>query len=77
MDHRPTTESPTTPWAGVDRDENGQKRSVNTKTISIFVFFLPEMKSKTLTPKTETISVFRKHRKRKFGTENTSVRVKT
>jgi hypothetical protein len=56
------------------RDENGQKRSVNTKTIIIFIF-LSETKSKTVTPETETISVFRKHRKRTFGAENTPVTV--
>jgi hypothetical protein len=57
------------------RDENGRKRSVNTKTITVFIFFLSETKSKTVTSETETISVFRKHQKRKFGAENTPVTV--
>jgi uncharacterized protein YjhX (UPF0386 family) len=47
------------------RDENGRKRSVNTKTITVFIFL----------SETETISVFRKHRKRKFDAENTPVTV--
>jgi hypothetical protein len=34
-----------------------------------------EMKSETVKPETETILIFRKHRKRKFNTENTSVMV--
>jgi hypothetical protein len=32
------------------RDENGRKRSVNTKTITVFIFFYPKTKSKTVTP---------------------------
>ena len=40
-----------------------------------FSYFLSETKSKTVTPETETISVFRKHQKRKFGAENTPVTV--
>jgi hypothetical protein len=40
-----------------------------------FSYFLSETKSKTATPETETISVFRKHRKRKFGAENTPITV--
>jgi hypothetical protein len=42
-----------------------------------FPYFLSETKSETVTSETETISVFRKHRNRKFGTENTSVLVGT
>jgi hypothetical protein len=57
------------------RDENGRKQLVNTKTITIFHIFLSETKSKTVTPETETISVSRKHQKRKFGPENTPVTV--
>jgi hypothetical protein len=56
------------------RDENGRKRSVNTKTIIVHIF-LSETKSKTVTPETEIISVFRKYRKGKFGAENTPVTV--
>jgi hypothetical protein len=33
------------------------------------------MKSEMVNPETETISIFRKHRKRKFDTKNTSVMV--
>jgi hypothetical protein len=44
-----------------------------------FPYFLSETKSKTVTSETETetISVFRKHRNRKFGMKNTSVPVGT
>jgi hypothetical protein len=59
----------------VDRDEKGQKRSVNTKIIIVFIFLL-KTKSKTVTPETKMILVFQKHQKRKFGTENTPVTVK-
>jgi hypothetical protein len=57
------------------RDENGRKQSVNTKTIIVFIFFLSKTKSKTVTPETEMISVFRKNQKRKFGAKNTPVTV--
>jgi hypothetical protein len=63
------------PWEPMGRDENGRKRSINTKTITVFIFFLSETKSKTVTSETKTISVFRKHRKQKFGAENTPVTV--
>jgi hypothetical protein len=59
----------------VIRGENGRKRSENTKIVTVSIFFLSETKSETVT--SETISVFRKHRNRKFGTENTSVPVGT
>jgi hypothetical protein len=42
-----------------------------------FSYFLSETKSETVTSEMETISVFRKHRNRKFGTKNTSVPVGT
>jgi hypothetical protein len=61
-------------WTLTSRDENGRKWSVNTKTITVFIF-LSETKSKTVALETETISVFRKYRKRKFGAENTPVTV--
>jgi hypothetical protein len=56
------------------RGENGRKRSVNTKTIFIFIFF-SETRSKTVTPETKTTSVIRKHQKRKFGTKIRSVTI--
>jgi hypothetical protein len=34
-----------------------------------FSYFLSETKSETVIPETETTSVFRNHRKRKFGTK--------
>jgi hypothetical protein len=55
------------------RGENGRKRSENTKIVTVFIFFLSE----TVTSEMETISVFRKHRNRKFGMKNTSVPVGT
>jgi hypothetical protein len=78
--------------SSIPTDENGRKRSVNTKTITVFIFFIgnkiendysgngndigiSKTKSKTVTPKTETISVFWKHRKRMFGAQNTPVTV--
>jgi hypothetical protein len=54
------------------RGENGRKRSINIKTIFVFIFF-SETRSKTVTPETKTTSVIRKHRKRKFGTKITLV----
>jgi hypothetical protein len=42
-----------------------------------FSYFLSETKSETVTSETETITVFRKHRNRKFGTKNTSVLIET
>jgi hypothetical protein len=62
------------PKARDSGDENGRKRSENTKTVTVFIF-LSEMKSETVIPETETTSVFRNHRKQKFGTKNTSVSV--
>jgi hypothetical protein len=48
-------------------DDNGQKRSVNTKIVTVFIFFIGNGNSEM-----EIISVLWK---RKFGTENTSVTV--
>jgi hypothetical protein len=53
------------------RDENG-RQTLNSLSFS---YFLSETKSKTVTPEMETISVFRKHRKQKFDTENTPITV--
>jgi hypothetical protein len=59
---KPLTEIDIIGWEKtLSRDESGRKRSVNTKTITVFIF-LSETKSKTVTPETETMSVFRKHR---------------
>jgi hypothetical protein len=60
----------------IHKGENGRKRSKTLKPLS-FPYFLSETKSKTVTSETETISVFRKHQNRKFGTKNTSVPVGT
>jgi hypothetical protein len=57
------------------RVENYQKRSENTKTVTVFIFFYRKRKSETVIPETETTSVFRNHRRRKFGTKNTSVSI--
>jgi hypothetical protein len=54
--------------------ENSRKWSENTKTVTFFIF-LSETKSKTVTPETEMLSVFRKHQKQMFGTKNTSISV--
>jgi hypothetical protein len=51
------------------RNENGRKRSVNTKTVAVFIFL---SKTESVTPEMETMSVFRKL---KFGTENISITV--
>jgi hypothetical protein len=56
------------------RGENGRKRSVNTKTIFIFIFS-SETRSKTVTPETKMTSVIRKHQKQKFGTKITPVTI--
>jgi hypothetical protein len=58
---------------GVKTVGNDQK----TLKSLLFSYFLSETKSETVTSETKTISVFRKHQNRKFGTKNTSVSVET
>jgi hypothetical protein len=58
---------------GVKTVRNGRK----TLKSLLFPYFLSETKSETVTSKTETISIFRKYRNRKFDTKNTLVPVRT